>query len=228
MSPISHKNSSLKVADSIRLRIINGTLHEGEKLAERDIAEEFGTSRVPVREAFKVLESEGYLEVRPRSGTIVKPMERKYMRSIGDVYVALIPLIILHAIPLYDENLLKQAEEIIEKLERSEEPIQTIILLTKLRDLLHSPSADTYAHKVCSDIYLINRRVLAAISLNFFKGKYPTEGYKQFIALVRKKEYDEAVMVYQNTVRLATSNIQRIIEENERAKEPTKKSSLRS
>lgn len=223
MRTIIHKNASTKIADALRLRIIEGTLPGGEKLAERDIAAEFGTSRVPVREACKVLESEGYLEVRPRSGTIVKAMERKYMRTVGDVYVALIPLIILHALPHYNEKLLKKAEEIIEKLENSKEPIQTIVLLTELRDLLHSPSVDTYAYKVCRDIYLINRRVLATISHNLFAGKFPLNGYKKFIHLIRTKAYDEAIMVYQDTVRGATANIQRIIEENERLKEASKK-----
>jgi DNA-binding GntR family transcriptional regulator len=223
MRAATHTNASTRIADSIRLRIIEGKLIGGEKLAERDIAEEFGTSRVPVREACKVLESEGYLEVRPRSGTMVKPMERKYMRTVGDVYVALIPLIILHALPHYNEKLLKKAEEIIQKLDDSKEPIQTVTLLTELRDLLHSPSVDTYAYKVCRDIYLINRRVLTTVSHNLFAGKFPIDGYKKFIRLIRAKEYDEAVMVYQDTVRSATANIQRIIEANEQAAESAKK-----
>lgn len=223
MRTIIHKNASAKIADALRLRIIEGSLAEGEKLAERDIAAEFGTSRVPVREACKVLESEGYIEVRPRSGMIVKPMERKYMRSIGDVYVALIPLVILHALPHYNEKLLKTAEAIIEKLENSEEPFETIVLLTELRDLLHSPSAHTYAYKVCRDIYLINRRVLATISNAYYSGKFPVDGYKTFIQFVREKRYDEAIAVYQDTVRSATVTIQLIIEENEHQKDLAKK-----
>jgi len=217
MRTIIHKSASTSISDTLRQRIIEGTLASGEKLAEREIAQEFGTSRVPVREAFKILENEGYIEVRPRSGTIVKPLERKYMRTIGDVYVALIPLIIIHALPHYDERLLKKAESIIAELDQSEEPVQTIHLLTELRDLLHSPSSDTYEYKICRDIYLINRRILATISNHLFDGTFPTEGYKRFISLIRSKDFDEAVMVYQNIVRDATLGIQRIIEEGERA-----------
>jgi DNA-binding GntR family transcriptional regulator len=211
---INHKSVSTTIVDELRQRIITGVLADNAKLAEREIAQEFGSSRVPVREAFKVLESEGYLEVRPRSGTVVKPLERKYMRTVGDVYVALIPLIILHALPHYTESLLKKAEGLIEELDRSEDPVQTITLLTELRDLLHSPSTNTYAYKICRDIYLMNRRVLATISNHLFDGKFPTDGYKRFIRLIRAREYDEAVTVYQDTVRLATANIQHLIEEN--------------
>jgi DNA-binding GntR family transcriptional regulator len=211
---INHKSVSTTIVDELRQRIITGVLADNAKLAEREIAQEFGSSRVPVREAFKVLESEGYLEVRPRSGTVVKPLERKFMRTVGDVYVALIPLIILHALPNYTESLLKKAEAIIDQLDESEDPVQTITLLTELRDLLHSPSANTYAYRICRDIYLMNRRVLATISNHLFDGKFPTDGYKRFIRLIRAREYDEAVMVYQDTVRHATANIQHLIEEN--------------
>lgn len=222
MRTIIHKTASTSISDTLRQRIIEGKLSSGEKLAEREIAQEFGTSRVPVREAFKILENEGYIEVRPRSGTTVKSLERKYMRTVGDVYVALIPLIIIHALPHYDEALLKKAETIIEKLDESEEPVQTVHLLTELRDLLHSPSAETYAYKVCRDIYLINRRILATISNHLFDEKFPTDGYKKFISLIRSKDFDEAVMVYQNIVRDATLGIQHVIEEYDRIQKTAK------
>lgn len=211
---INHKSVSANIVDELRQRIISGALADNAKLAEREIAQEFGTSRVPVREAFKTLESEGYLEVRPRSGTIVKPLEREYMRTVGEVYIALLPLIILHALPNYSEPLLKKAEDIVDKIDQSEGPDQTITLLTELRDLLHSPSANTYAYKICREIYLMNRRAVATVSSHLFDGKFPTDGYKKFIRLIRAREYDEAVTVYQDTVRHATANIQQIIEEN--------------
>lgn len=208
------KTTASVIVDEIRQRIINGKLAGGAKLGERDIAQEFGTSRVPVREAFKVLESEGYLEVRPRSGTTVKAFDKKYMRTVGDVYVALIPLIIIHALPHYDEKLLQSAESIIEKIDIIEDdPVLTIELLMELRDLLHSPSEDTYAYEVCREIYLMNRRALATISNTFFSGTFPTDGYKKFISLIRSKDFDEAVMVYTDIVRAATAKIQHVIEE---------------
>jgi DNA-binding GntR family transcriptional regulator len=200
------------IVDEIRQRIISGKLPDGTKLGERDIAQEFGTSRVPVREAFKVLESEGYLEVRPRSGTTVKTFDKKYMRTVGDVYVALIPLIIIHALPHYDDKLLNAAEATIEKIDTTQDPVETIELLTKLRDILHSPSEGTYAYEVCREIYLMNRRALATISNTFFSGTFPTDGYKKFISLIRSKDYDEAVTVYTDIVRDATAKIQHVIE----------------
>lgn len=50
---------------------MTGALRPGEKVAEPDLAERFGISRTPIREAFRQLESEGYLTVIPRKGAVV-------------------------------------------------------------------------------------------------------------------------------------------------------------
>jgi DNA-binding GntR family transcriptional regulator len=50
-----------RVREELRERIIDGTLKPGDRLVERDLAEDLGVSRVPVREAIRSLESEGFL-----------------------------------------------------------------------------------------------------------------------------------------------------------------------
>jgi DNA-binding GntR family transcriptional regulator len=56
----------------LRQRILNEDYSLGSKLSENAIAREFGCSRTPVREAFKRLENEGLIEIRPQSGTYVR------------------------------------------------------------------------------------------------------------------------------------------------------------
>ncbi len=59
------------ILETIRDAIIRGALKPGEKVAEPELAERFGISRTPIREAFRQLESEGYLTVIPRKGAVV-------------------------------------------------------------------------------------------------------------------------------------------------------------
>jgi len=56
----------------IKERIINGTYHPGQRLTEQSFADEFEASRTPVREAIRLLASEGYVVFRPNSGTVVR------------------------------------------------------------------------------------------------------------------------------------------------------------
>jgi DNA-binding GntR family transcriptional regulator len=56
----------------IRERIIDGTYAPGQRLTEQSIADEFATSRTPVREAMRMLVAEGYVDFKPNSGTVVR------------------------------------------------------------------------------------------------------------------------------------------------------------
>ncbi len=83
-----------KILETIRDSIISGSLRPGEKVAEPELAERFGISRTPIREAFRQLESEGYLQVVPRKGAVVaafsqRDVEEFYaIKSILEGYAA--------------------------------------------------------------------------------------------------------------------------------------------
>lgn len=83
-----------KILETIRDAIMSGALKPGEKVAEPELAERFGISRTPIREAFRQLESEGYLTVIPRKGAVVtsfsqQDVEEFYaIKSILEGYAA--------------------------------------------------------------------------------------------------------------------------------------------
>lgn len=64
-------SASRRVYVCLRRRIVEMTMLPGTRVVERDIAEEFGTSRTPVHEAVQRLADEGLIEIVPRSGTFV-------------------------------------------------------------------------------------------------------------------------------------------------------------
>jgi DNA-binding GntR family transcriptional regulator len=59
LSPIVKWALPRSATDSLRSAIVTGQLRPGERLVERDIAERFGISRTPVREAFFQLQRDG-------------------------------------------------------------------------------------------------------------------------------------------------------------------------
>jgi len=83
-----------RILETIRDAIMSGALKPGEKVAEPELAARFGISRTPIREAFRQLESEGYLTVIPRKGALVasfsaKDVEEFYaIKSILEGYAA--------------------------------------------------------------------------------------------------------------------------------------------
>ncbi len=82
--PIEHHQTLReKILETIRESILRGQLKPGEKVAEPELAERFGISRTPIREAFRQLESEGYLTVIPRKGAVVTALSE---RAIEEFY----------------------------------------------------------------------------------------------------------------------------------------------
>jgi DNA-binding GntR family transcriptional regulator len=59
------------VAERLRADILAGVLRPGDRIGQVKLAERFGTSRIPVREGLKILESEGLVSIRPNSGAWV-------------------------------------------------------------------------------------------------------------------------------------------------------------
>ena len=68
------------VVDRLRDLIVEGVLRPGQRLNERLLCEQLGVSRTPLRESFKVLASEGLIEILPNRGATVAPLTIEELR----------------------------------------------------------------------------------------------------------------------------------------------------
>ena len=71
-----------EVAEQLRQRIFSRNLEPGSWIDEMKIAEEFGISRTPLREALKVLAAEGLITMKVRRGAYVTEMSEKDLRDV--------------------------------------------------------------------------------------------------------------------------------------------------
>ncbi|WP_313076264.1 GntR family transcriptional regulator [Melaminivora sp.] len=71
-----------QVAEELRQRIFRRELEPGAWIDELKIAEEFGISRTPLREALKVLAAEGLVTMKVRRGAYVTEMSEKDLRDV--------------------------------------------------------------------------------------------------------------------------------------------------
>ncbi|MDJ0386943.1 GntR family transcriptional regulator [Roseomonas sp. E05] len=68
--------SSGRVAEALRQAILTGSLAPGSRIRQEEVAARFATSRIPVREALRQLESEGLVTLVPHSGAWVARLDR--------------------------------------------------------------------------------------------------------------------------------------------------------
>ncbi|MBS3178320.1 MULTISPECIES: GntR family transcriptional regulator [unclassified Pseudoclavibacter] len=69
--------ADLPLLERLRRLVTSGTYPPGDPMPELVLAQEFGVSRTPIREALKQLENEGLVEIRPRVGTFVRTPTRR-------------------------------------------------------------------------------------------------------------------------------------------------------
>jgi DNA-binding GntR family transcriptional regulator len=75
-------SSSFLAYTRIKERIIDLTYQPAERLSETKLAEEFGLGRSPIRTALSRLESEGWVEISPQSGTFVCSLSEKEIQEL--------------------------------------------------------------------------------------------------------------------------------------------------
>jgi DNA-binding GntR family transcriptional regulator len=118
LQPLKREALRDQVVRAIRDAIIQGKLRPGEKVPEGDLAQQLTVSRTPIREAIRVLEGQGLVEVNPKRGTYIAMPDRADAADGLAVRAALEILAVQQAIERSDESdwngLCGKLEEILE------------------------------------------------------------------------------------------------------------------
>ncbi|MEO1226166.1 MAG: GntR family transcriptional regulator [Pseudomonadota bacterium] len=111
MSRAKEEPLAVRIGRELAARIISGRIDAGAPLRQDHIAEEFGASHVPVREAFRRLEAQGLVESKPRRGVRVSGFSRDEVREVAEMRAALEVLALRHAAPHITKAILDEAEQ---------------------------------------------------------------------------------------------------------------------
>lgn len=87
--PESDAPSGRDAYERILTEIRDGTLSPGDRLTETDIAERYGLSRTPVREAMRQLESDGLIAHTPRAGSTIRQLDPSEVSELYDMRAVL-------------------------------------------------------------------------------------------------------------------------------------------
>lgn len=92
--PASHR-----VADHLREQILSGAISPGQRIRQEDVAEMFELSRLPVREALRMLAAEGLTELHPNRGARVPRLSMHEVDVVYRMREALEPLALAESMP---------------------------------------------------------------------------------------------------------------------------------
>lgn len=103
------------IAQSLEQRIIDGVHHEAVPLRQADLAAEFGTSHIPVREALAALAEKGLVQIIPNRGAVIVPLSSDHCAELAEMRAALEPVALRHSIPHLDEAHLSAARAALQR-----------------------------------------------------------------------------------------------------------------
>jgi DNA-binding GntR family transcriptional regulator len=128
------------VVAALRKALQRGRWAPGTALRQEDLADEFGVSRIPIREALARLQSEGLLVVEPNRGAFVPVLTAAELDEIFDLRVLLETDALSHAVARHTPRTLRQLEALQRELDAEDDPGEWLGLDTAFHKALYAPS----------------------------------------------------------------------------------------
>jgi len=112
------KLMSEKIADVLRENVISENIKSGEKLNESQLSDALNISRPPIREAFRILATEGLITLVPRKGAFVSELSIREVKEIYEMKSMMESFAVRLAIPILDKKELSELESILGLMEQ--------------------------------------------------------------------------------------------------------------
>ena len=210
--------TSNKIADSLREAINYGTLKPSDKIIEREIAEKYQASHIPVREALRILEGEGFVVHRKFAGYTVREINPEEMIELYNIMRFLTVQLLNRAIPRYTEITYYQLKSIVGEMEKTKDADKNIDLLMQFADVIFFPAGLNFTHNLAKQILKRNIPILQGVIRSVSGGKIPVMPLNHFIEMCQKHEVEDAVKFISEQLNNATKTFVAYMSESQRIK----------
>jgi DNA-binding GntR family transcriptional regulator len=120
--------ASQRIADHLRERILSGQLKPGTRVLQDELAEEFEASRLPVREALRILSSSGLVTLRSNRGAWVSKLDQRDCDLSYKIRERLEPLLLSESMASFTPDDVNGLVELQERIEANSDVEQFLVL----------------------------------------------------------------------------------------------------
>ncbi len=189
-----------KICRELANRIISGKIEAGTKLLQDHIAEEFGASHVPVREAFRRLEQRGLAKSEPRRGVRVSGFTSEDVREVAEMRASLESLALRHAAPHITQAIIDAAEKAILDGDNARDVQSWEEANRRFHRVLLKPCGMPRLLQTIDDLYLTSARFLFAGWRSEW-GMPTNREHHAILNAVRNRDIDHAARLLAKHVR---------------------------
>jgi DNA-binding GntR family transcriptional regulator len=116
---VTHGGAGARIADRLRDAILSGVYEPGARIRQEGLADEHGASRVPVREALRMLEAEGLVTLVANTGAWVSSLSLAECDEVYRIRERIEPLLLRYNIPLLSDADVAELERLADAMETS-------------------------------------------------------------------------------------------------------------
>jgi len=187
-----------RIAARIQEDIVRGDLKAGERLNEVVLATRYGVSRVPLREAFRIVEGLGLVEIRPFSGAFVSDLSIAEVVDVFEIHEALESVALRLALPLLTDEILAELEQIALKAEHEPNAWRFFELSNDFYSTLYGCVNRRHLLEALRKLVCNQNRYLFLFfsSLKVYEPDLP--GQCDFVKVLRKRDADTALTFQRN------------------------------
>jgi DNA-binding GntR family transcriptional regulator len=120
--------ASQRIADHVREQILSGTLKPGTRIRQDDLAAELSASRLPVREALRILQSAGLVTLQSNKGAWVTRLDQRDCERSYQIRERLEPLLLRESMPGLTAADLAELDDLQERIEATTDVEKFLVL----------------------------------------------------------------------------------------------------
>lgn len=124
--------ASQRIAEVLADRILAGELAPGARIKQDELAAELSSSRIPVREALRILESRGLVRLRANTGAWVSEMTLRDLELSYQIRERIEPLLLLESLPRLTDEDVDEMRSIQDAIEANSDVEQFLVLDRRL------------------------------------------------------------------------------------------------
>jgi DNA-binding GntR family transcriptional regulator len=134
------RTAGQSAARVIRQRILTGELAPGAMLNQNELAQEFGMSRIPIRDALRSLAAEGLVQLRAHATASVTPLSLDDLEELYELRLSLEPHLCYISAPHLTVDDLGELREKLEAMERTSDLDRWLELNNAFHEILYRRS----------------------------------------------------------------------------------------
>jgi DNA-binding GntR family transcriptional regulator len=168
--PVPRERTSNSVLQVLRDSILSGVFVPGQRLNTSELAQKLDVSVAPVRDALNRLQSEGLIEIRPRSGTFVSEISPREVRETFEVRAALECLAVELAIGNLGADKINRLKELVNQMEAPVNDERGKALHEQKNEEFHSLIVESSGNRKLIEMYRQLKAYIAIARIHYQRG----------------------------------------------------------